>query len=118
MSRVIPAHAEVPHHTPQIINPNVPPSPPQLAITIHTPNLLHLITELSPKDLPESISVITESCGEDSEVCIERAAVFELQPSLSELFVHGVILESDLSVDDHLAGPGVCKNQEGQEKFG
>ena len=75
--RMIPAHGEIPHHTPQVINSDVPPSTLRFAIPIQTPNLLHLTAKLFSEDLPESISIIAKSSGEDNEVRVERAVVFE-----------------------------------------
>jgi hypothetical protein len=113
---MIPAHGEIPHHTPQVINSDIPPSSSRFTGTIQTPNLLHLAAEFFTEDLPETISVIAKSSGEDNEVRIEGAAVFELQPSLGELLDDGVVLESDLSVDDHLAGSDVCEKDQRQER--
>ena len=104
---MIPAHGEIPRHTPQVIDSDIPPSSLRFAITIHTPNLLQLAAELFPEDFPESISSIAKSGGEDHEICIERAAVFEPQSSLSELLDYGVVLEPNLSIDDQLASPNV-----------
>ena len=117
MSRVVPAHGEIPHHTPQVVNPDVPPSSSRFAFTIQTPNPLHLPAELLSEDLLESLPVIGKSSGEDNEVRIERAAVFELQPSFGELADNGVALESDLSVDDQLTSSDVCEKGQGQGTF-
>ena len=78
MPGVIPAHGEVSHHTPQVIDSNIPPSSPRFASTIQAPNLLHLTAEFFAKDLPESISVVAKSGGEDNKVRIKRAVIFEL----------------------------------------
>lgn len=75
--RMIPAHGEIPHHTPQVINSDVPPSTLRFAIPIQTPNLLHLAAKLFSEDLPEPISVIAKSSGEDDKIRVERAVVFE-----------------------------------------
>ena len=117
MARVIPAHGKIAHHTPQVINSHVSPSPSWFTIAIQTPDLFHLIPELFPKDLPESIPVISKPSGKNNEICVERALVFEPQPGLGEPLDSRVVLESDLSVDDHLAGSDVYQNDQHQEGF-
>ena len=118
VSRMIPAHGEVPHHTPQVINSNIPPGSLRFAITIQSPDLFHLTPEISPEDLPESISVIAKPGSEDNEVRVERAVVFEPQPGLGEFLDWGVVLESDLSVNDHLTSPDVYEKDQGSENIG
>ena len=78
MPGVIPAHGEISHHAPQVIDSDIPPSSPRFTSTIQTPNLLHLTAEFFAKDLPESISVVAKSCGKDDEISVECAAIFEL----------------------------------------
>lgn len=107
MSRMVPAHSEIPRHTPQVLDPDIPPSSIQFTITIQTPNLLHFAAELFPDDLPESIPGITKSSGKDHEIRVERAAIFEPQSSLGELLDYGVVLEFDLSIDDHLTSSDI-----------
>jgi len=118
VSRMVPAHGEIPHHTPQVINSDIPPSSSRFTIAIQTPNLLDLTPEFFPKDLPESIPAVAKPSGEDNKVRVEGAPVFELQPSLGELLDGGVVLESDLSVDDHLASSNICEEGHDQERFG
>lgn len=115
---MIPAHGKIPRHAPQVINSDIPPGSLQFAIAIQTPNLLYLTTELFPEDLSESISEITKSSGEDHDVRVKRTAVFEPHPGLGELLEHGVVLESDLSVDDQLTSTDVCEKDQGKKKFG
>ena len=108
---MIPAHGKIPRHAPQVINSDIPPGSLQFAIAIQTPNLLYLTTELFPEDLSESISEITKSSGEDHDVRVKRTAVFEPHPGLGELLEYGVVFESDLSVNNHLASPDVCERR-------
>jgi len=115
--RVIPAQGEIPHHTPQVINSEIPPSSLHLTCIIQTPNLLQLTAELFTEQFPESIPVVANSSGKDNKVRVERASVFELQPSLGELLDGGVILESNLSVDNHLTSPDVYESGQRQEKL-
>ena len=116
--RVVPAHGEIPRHTPQVIDSNIPPSSSRFTIAVQTPNLLHFTPKFFPKDLPESISEVAKPSGKNNEICVERAPVFELQPGLGELLDGGVVLEFDFSVNYHLAGSDVCAEGYGQERFG
>jgi len=117
VSRMIPAHGKIPHHTPQVLNSNIPPSPSRFALVVQTPYLLHLTPKIFPKDLPEPVSVIAKPGSKDNEVRVERAIVFEPQPGPGELLDERVVLEPDLPVNDHLAGSDVCKNGQDQERF-
>ena len=107
---MIPAHGKIPHHTPQVIDSNVPPSSSRFALVVQTPYLFHLTTKIFSEDLSEPVSIITKPGSKDNEVRIKRAIVFEPQPCLGELLDGGIILESDLSVNNHLAGSNVCDN--------
>jgi len=117
MSRMIPAHGEIPRHAPQVINSDIPPSSSHFAITIQTPNRLHLAAEFFTEDLLETISVVAKSSGEDNEVRVEGAVVFELQPGLGVLLHDGVGLEPNLSIDDHLASSDVYEKHQRQEEL-
>lgn len=117
MSRMIPTHGEIPRHAPQVINSDIPPSSPHFTITIQTPNRLHLTAEFFTEDLLETISVVAKSGGEDNEVRVEGAAIFELQPSLCVLLHDGVSLEPNISIDDHFAGSDVYEKHKRQEEF-
>ena len=117
MPGMVSAHGEIPHHTPQVVNSNIPPSCSRFSFTIQTPNLFHLPAKIPTEDLPEPVPVIPEPSGEDDEVSLERAVVLEPQPGLGEFLEDRVILESDLSVNDHLAPPDVCTKHQGQEKI-
>jgi len=118
VARMIPAHGKIPHHTPQVIDSNIPPSSSRFALVVQTPYRLHFTSEIFSEDLSEPVSVIAKSSGKDNEVRVESAVVFEPQPGLGKLLDGRVIFESDLSVDNHLAGSDVCENGQGQEKFG
>ena len=117
VSRMVPGHGKIPHHAPQVLNSDIPPSSPRFTFTIQTPNLLHLAPEIFPEELLEPVSVVPKSSSKDNEIRIESAAVFESQPGLGELLDGGVVLESDLPIDDHLASSDIYKDG-GQEKRG
>ena len=70
MPRMIPAHREVAHHVPQVIDPNISPSSFRFTRTVQTPNLFHLTAELFSNNLLKSVSGIANSRGEDNEVCV------------------------------------------------
>lgn len=116
--RMIPAHGKIPHHRPQFINPNISPNSLRFTRTVQAPNLLHLTPEFLTNYLLVFVPGVTDSSGEDNEVRVERAVVLELQPGLGELLDGRVVFESDLSVDDKLAGSVVCRKDQGQVMLG
>ena len=118
VSRMIPAHGEIPHHAPQVIDSDIPPGPFRFTRAVQAPDLLHLTTESFSEDLLVPIPEIASSSGENDEVRIKRAAVLELQSGLSELLDDGVAFESDLSVDDQLTSSDVCEKDLCQNDFG
>ena len=114
MSRMIPAHGKISHHGPQVINSDISPNPFRFARLVQTPNLLHLRTEFFPENFLVFTPGITNSGGEDDEVCIQRAIVCEFQPSLGEFLDGRIVFESDLSVNDQLTSSVVCGKDKGQ----
>jgi hypothetical protein len=78
------------------------------------PNLLHLASKFFSEDLFVPVSKIAKTCGEDNNIGVESAVVVELQPGLGEFLDRGVVLESDLSVDDQLTSPNICETDKGE----